>query len=124
MLVIGVLEAFRQITDSVTKGRATVQISGQLRNITNVMRAISRMWYRPFLTPPPVPAGYFEIIEGIDNDFVNTNFGLDNLTGDTDDVIMFTSRRLEPVLGRIEGRLLDSTRNFEIVNSSNSNLLA
>ena len=39
VLVIGVLEAFRQITNSVTKGRASVQISGQLRNITNLMRA-------------------------------------------------------------------------------------
>ena len=101
MLVIGVLEAFRQITDSVTKGRATVQISGQLRNITNVMRADFKGITVQAVpnTPAGAGMGYFEIIEGIDNDFVNTNFGLDNLTGDTDDVIMFTSRRLEdPIL--------------------------
>lgn len=126
MLVIGVLEAFRQITDSVTKGRATVQISGQLRNITNVMRADFKGITVQAVpnTPAGAGMGYFEIIEGIDNDFVNTNFGLDNLTGDTDDVIMFTSRRLEdPFSGRIEGRLLDSTRNFEIINSSNAEVI-
>ena len=96
MLVIGVLEAFRQITDSVTKGRATVQISGQLRNITNVMRADFKGITVQAVpnTPAGAGMGYFEIIEGIDNDFVNTNFGLDNLTGDTDDVIMFTSSSL------------------------------
>ena len=126
MLVIGVLEAFRQITGSVTKGRATVQISGQLRNITNIMRADFQG-----ITVQAIPntaagagMGYFEIVEGIDNDFVNTSFGLDNLTGDTDDVLMFTSRRLtNPFAGRIEGRLLGSTRNFEIINAPNAEVI-
>ena len=74
VLVIGVLEAFRQITGSVTKGRATVQISGQLRNITNLMRADFQG-----ITVNTIPntsagsgMGYFEIIEGVDNDLVIT----------------------------------------------------
>ncbi len=126
VLVIGVVEAFRQITKSVTKGRASVQISTQLRNITNTMRADFQG-----ITVQAVPntsagagMGYFEIIEGIDNDFVNTSLGLDNLTGDTDDVIMFTSRRLtNPFSGRIEGRLLGSTRNFEVIESPNAEVI-
>ena len=131
LLVIGVLEAFRQITDSVTKGRATVQISGQLRNITNVMRADFQG-----ITVQAIPntaagagMGYFEIIEGIDNDFVITPANtlpaaVDNLSGDTDDVIMFTSRRLDtPFSGRIEGRLLGSTRNFEVIESPNAEII-
>ena len=131
LLVIGVLEAFRQITDSVTKGRATVQISGQLRNITNVMRADFQG-----ITVQAVPntaagagMGYFEIVEGIDNDFVITPpntvpAAVDNLSGDTDDVIMFTSRRLDnPFSGRIEGRLLGSTRAFEIIESPNAEII-
>ena len=131
LLVIGVLEAFRQITDSVTKGRATVQISGQLRNITNVTRADFQG-----ITVQAVPntaagagMGYFEIVEGIDNDFVITPpntvpAAVDNLSGDTDDVIMFTSRRLDnPFSGRIEGRLLGSTRAFEIIESPNAEII-
>ncbi|MBA63818.1 MAG: hypothetical protein CMJ76_15805, partial [Planctomycetaceae bacterium] len=131
VLVIGVLEAFRQITNSVTKGRATVQISGQLRNITNLMRSDFQG-----ITVQAIPntsagsgMGYFEIIEGVDNDFVITPpntlpAAVDNLSGDTDDVVMFTSRRLNnPFSGRIEGRLLDSTRPFEIIESPNAEVI-
>lgn len=133
VLVIGVLEAFRQITDSVTKGRATVQISGQLRNITNLMRADFQG-----ITVKAIPntsagagMGYFEMIEGVDNDLVitlpqfrNLPEAVDNLSGDTDDVLMFTSRRLDnPFSGRIEGRLLGSTRNFEIIESPNAEVI-
>jgi len=131
ILVIGVLAAFRQITHSVTKGRATVQISGQLRNITNLMRADFQG-----ITVKAIPntsagagMGYFEIIEGIDNDFVITPpntlpAAVDNLSGDTDDVVMFTSRRLNnPFSGRIQGGLLGSTRNFEIIESPNAEVI-
>ena len=133
MLIIGVLEAFRQITGSVTKGRATVQISGQLRNITNLMRADFQG-----ITVNTIPntsagsgMGYFEIIEGVDNDlvitpleFANLPERVDNLSGDTDDVLMFTSRRLNnPFSGRIEGRLLGSTRNFEIIEAPNAEVI-
>ena len=131
VLVIGVLEAFRQITNSVTKGRATVQISGQLRNITNLMRSDFQG-----ITVQAIPntsagsgMGYFEIIEGVDNDFVITPpntlpAAVDNLSGDTDDVVMFTSRRLDnPFSGQMEGRLLGSTRPFEIIESPNAEVI-
>ena len=128
MLIIGVLEAFRQITGSATKGRATVQISGQLRNITNLMRTDFEG-----ITVQAIPntsagagMGYFEIIEGIDNDFVITPrdtlpAAVDNLSGDTDDVLMFTSRRLNnPFSGRIE---IDSTPKFEIIEAPNAEII-
>jgi hypothetical protein len=57
--------------------------------------------------------GYFEIIEGDDNDFPQS--ATDTLSGDTDDFIMFTSRRLgEPFSGRFNGETIMSP-NAEII---------
>jgi type II secretory pathway pseudopilin PulG len=117
LLVLGVIEAFRQITHAVNKGRANVQLSGKLRNTINLMREDFQG-----ITVPAIPnistdsgAGYFEIIEGEDNDLISSAGSFDTLTGDTDDVIMFTSRRLgEPFSGRFKGKTITSP-NAEII---------
>ena len=128
LLVIGVIEAFRQITYAVNKGRANVQLSGQLRNVTNLLREDFR-GITVQATPNTSAAsamGYFEIIEGIDNDSISSAAGFDTLTGDTDDVIMFTSRRLgKPFSGRVRGAFVASNRpgGFEIITSPNAEII-
>ena len=125
LLVIGVIEAFRQIANAVNKGRATVQLSGQLRNVTNLLRKDFQG-----ITVPAIPnistdsgAGYFEIIEGEDNDLIQS--ATDTLSGDTDDVIMFTSRRLgEPFSGRVfVGMDVNGIRPYETITSPNAEIL-
>jgi type II secretory pathway pseudopilin PulG len=128
LLVIGVIEAFRQITYAVNKGRANVQLSGQLRNATNLLREDFR-GITVQATPNTTAAsamGYFEIIEGIDNDSIISAGGFDTLTGDTDDIIMFTSRRLgEPFSGRVRRAFVGSHRpgGFEIITSPNAEII-
>jgi type II secretory pathway pseudopilin PulG len=125
LLVIGVIEAFRQIANAVNKGRATVQLSGQLRNVTNLLRKDFQG-----ITVPAIPnistdsgAGYFEIIEGEDNDLIQS--ATDTLSGDTDDVIMFTSRRLgEPFSGRVfVGMDVNGIRSYETITSPNAEII-
>ncbi|MEC7566134.1 MAG: prepilin-type N-terminal cleavage/methylation domain-containing protein [Planctomycetota bacterium] len=126
LLVMGVIEAFRQITTAVTRGRANVQLSVQLRNATNLLRQDFQG-----ITVPAIPntstdsgAGYFEIIEGQDNDLITS--ATDTLSGDTDDVIMFTSRRLgEPFSGRVVGGLVASARpsGYETITSPNAEII-
>ena len=126
LLVLGVIEAFRQITHAVNKGRANVQISGQLRNVTKLLREDFR-GITVQATPNTTAAsamGYFEIIEGVDNDSISSSGGFDTLTGDTDDVIMFTSRRLgEPFSGRVRGTFVASSRLFENITSPNAEII-
>jgi len=126
LLVIGVIEAFRQIANAVNKGRANVQLSGQLRNVTNLLREDFR-GITVQATPNTTAAsamGYFEIIEGVDNDSISSPGGFDTLTGDTDDVIMFTSRRLgEPFSGRVRGTFVASSRLFENITSPNAEII-
>jgi len=127
LLVIGVIEAFRQIANAVNKGRATVQLSGQLRNVTNLLREDFR-GITVQATPNTTAAsamGYFEIIEGVDNDSISSSGGLDTLTGDTDDVLMFTSRRLgEPFSGRVFVGMDDNgIRSYETITSPNAEII-
>jgi type II secretory pathway pseudopilin PulG len=126
LLVLGVIEAFRQIAHAVNKGRANVQLSGQLRNVTNLLREDFR-GITVQATPNTTAAsamGYFEIIEGVDNDSISSSGGFDTLTGDTDDVIMFTSRRLgEPFAGRVRGTFVASSRLFENITSPNAEII-
>ena len=125
LLVIGVIEAFRQITYAVNKGRANVQLSDQLRNVTNLLREDFR-GITVQATPNTTAAsamGYFEIIEGVDNDSISSS-AFDTLTGDTDDVIMFTSRRLgEPFHGRVRGTFVASGQPFENITSPNAEII-
>ncbi|MBT4693244.1 MAG: hypothetical protein HOB73_07870 [Planctomycetaceae bacterium] len=124
LLVLGVIEAFRQIANAVNKGRANVQLSGQLRNVTNLLREDFR-GITVQATPNTTAAsamGYFEIIEGVDNDFPQS--ATDTLSGDTDDVIMFTSRRLgEPFSGRVQGMFVASSQPFETITSPNAEII-
>ena len=126
LLVLGVIEAFRQIANAVNKGRANVQLSGQLRNVTNLLREDFR-GITVQATPNTTAAsatGYFEIIEGVDNDSISSAGGFDTLTGDTDDVIMFTSRRLgEPFSGRVQGTFVASGQPFETITSPNAEII-
>ena len=111
MLVIGVVEAFKRITSAVSKGRASVELSGKLRTATNLMRDD---FAGITANGDPIDSGltatgYFEIIEGMDNDFHNLFGNLtETLSGDTDDILMFTSRRLSrPFSGKIASSLIN-----------------
>jgi type II secretory pathway pseudopilin PulG len=125
LLVLGVIEAFRQIANAVNKGRANVQLSGQLRNVTNLLREDFR-GITVQTTPNTTAAsamGYFEIIEGVDNDSISSS-AFDTLTGDTDDVIMFTSRRLgEPFSGRRFVGIVNGSRSYETITSPNAEII-
>ena len=147
MLVIGVVEAFKRITSAVSKGRASVELSGKLRTATNVMRDD---FAGITANGDPIDSGltatgYFEIIEGIDNDFNNLQIILTNkfdddgdgitdefdeiqvvetLSGDTDDILMFTSRRLSrPFSGKIGSSLINRPGDYSIIHSQSAEVI-
>ena len=147
MLVIGVVEAFKRITSAVSKGRASVELSGKLRTATNLMRddfAGITANGDP-IASGPTATGYFEIIEGVDNDLNNLQIILTNnvdddgdgttdefdeiqvvetLSGDTDDILMFTSRRLSrPFSGKIASSLINRPGNYSIIHSQSAEVI-
>lgn len=128
MLIIGVVEAFKKITSAVSKGRASVELSGKLRTATNLMRDD---FTGITVTAEPKDSGtsatgYFEIIEGIDNDFNNLSGNLtETLSGDTDDILMFTSRRLSrPFSGKVEANLINRFGDrYSIIHSQSAEVI-
>ncbi|MDP7204792.1 MAG: prepilin-type N-terminal cleavage/methylation domain-containing protein, partial [Pirellulaceae bacterium] len=87
ILILGVVEAFRVIGEAVADGRASLNMSGQVRTITNRLQndlagvtAPSRAW-----ALEGAGLGYFEIGEGPITD--SFNFGTDGQpgVGGTDD---------------------------------------
>lgn len=129
MLVIGVMKAFQEITRSVTRGRAVVKLSEDIRRTTNVLRSDLEG-----LTVKCIPnlasnedSGYFELIEGPKNDKNSIplpNGLINDITGDTDDILMFTSRRTGDFFsGRIQGYLLGSSEGYENLESPDAEII-
>ena len=129
MLVIGVMKAFQEITRSVTRGRAVVKLSEDVRRATNVLRSDLEG-----LTVKCIPnlasnddSGYFELIEGPKNDKNSIplpNGLINDIPGDTDDVLMFTSRRTSDFFsGRIQGYLLGSSEGYENLESPDAEII-
>ena len=101
LIIMGIVaQLFGIMGKSVSGSRSTMDMSGQIRGVAQQLRTdLSGITVE---TLPPVSperdSGYLEIIEGPMND---TSSGLTQLTGDCDDVLMFTTRSLDaPFTGR------------------------
>ncbi len=127
VVILAMVQIFRVASAQITNARASLQMSGRLRNTTNQLRrdlAGLTVSVRPW-TSPADGAGYFEYIDGFSRDgdsngdgtadvsidvqpapngVLDAFEGKDNVDlsyGDIDDVIMFTSRSDdEPFIGR------------------------
>jgi hypothetical protein len=115
LLIMGIIaQLFGILGNSVSGSRTTLDMSQQLRAVANTLR--TDLAGITVETVPPVAAdgdsGYLEIIEGENGDFTS---GTASLTGDCDDILMFTARSLgSPFVGKFEDGLIESP-NAEIV---------
>lgn len=117
----GVVALFGTVGDSVSGSRAVIEISERLRYARNRLQE-DLSGVTVTMQPPRKPEageGYFEYIEGPQNDMAGMIDGSGNplattvegygLLGDTDDLVMFTARsRGEPFVGRINGQAMSS----------------
>lgn len=117
----GVVALFGTVGDSVSGSRAVIEISERLRYARNRLQEDLSGVTVTMLPPrkPEAGEGYFEYIEGEDNDLEGMFDGSGNplattvegygLLGDTDDLLMFTARsRGEPFVGRVDGGTVTS----------------
>jgi hypothetical protein len=109
LIIMGIIaQLFGILGNSVSGSRTTLDMSQQLRAVANTLR--TDLAGITVETVPPIAAdsdsGYLEIIEGENGDFTS---GTASLTGDCDDILMFTSRSLgSPFVGRFENGLIES----------------
>jgi len=101
LIIMGIVaQLFGIMGKSVTGSRSTLDMSGQIRGVAHQLR-IDLSGITVETLPPVAPerdSGYLEIIEGPMTDI---NSGLSQLTGDCDDVLMFTTRSFDtPFTGR------------------------
>jgi hypothetical protein len=101
LIIMGIVaQLFGMMGKSVSGSRSTMDMSGQIRGVAHQLRTdLSGITVE---TVPPVPperdSGYLEIVEGPMTDIPT---GPTPLTGDCDDVLMFTTRSLDaPFTGR------------------------
>lgn len=101
LIIMGIVaQLFGMMGKSVSGSRSTMDMTGQIRGVAHQLRTdLSGITVETL--PPASPerdSGYLEIIEGPMND---TSSGAAQLTGDCDDVLMFTIRSLDaPFTGR------------------------
>jgi hypothetical protein len=101
LIIMGIVaQLFGMMGKSVSGSRSTMDMSGQIRGVAHQLR--TDLTGITVETVPPVPperdSGYLEVIEGPMTDISS---GLTQLTGDCDDVLMFTTRSLDaPFTGR------------------------
>jgi hypothetical protein len=101
LIIMGIVaQLFGMLGKSVTGSRSTLDMSGQIRGVAHQLR-MDLSGITVDTVPPVAPerdSGYLEIIEGPMTDISS---GLGQLTGDCDDVLMFTTRSLAaPFTGR------------------------
>ena len=107
-----VVTLFGVVAESVSNSRAGIEMSDRLRAARNQLQLDLR-GVTATMRPPLRPAddeGYFEIIEGRENDYspFDDNAKL-SLLGDVDDVLMFTTRSPgAPFLGKLNGAVIES----------------
>ncbi len=113
MMMLAVVTLFQVMTDSVSGSRALLETADRLRACRNRLQA-DLQGATATMNPPLRPEsdeGYFEIIEGINND---ANYGGmtrngASLYGDVDDYLAFTVRsRGEPFVGKLAGAAAES----------------
>ena len=121
IMVLAVVQIFEVAGTTVANGRATLEMSGQLRAVEHRLRQDLAGVTVPML-PWPMPGagqGYFEYYEGSMRDIPVPN-AANTTIGDFDDVLMFTARSSnEPFVGRVQGGIVKSpTPNvFETIES-------
>jgi len=101
LIILGIVaQLFGMMGKSVSGSRSTMDMSGQIRGVAHQLR-MDLAGLTVETIPPAAPerdSGYLEIIEGPMTDISS---GLAQLTGDCDDVLMFTTRSLDaPFTGR------------------------
>jgi prepilin-type N-terminal cleavage/methylation domain-containing protein len=101
LIIMGVVaQLFGFMALTLSRSRDSLEMSADARSVANLLRRdLSGLTVK---TVPPTPAdadgGYLEIIEGAG---VDKTGGFNQLTGDCDDVLMFTTRSLDqPFVGR------------------------
>jgi type II secretory pathway component PulJ len=119
MVLAAVVQVFGTVSESISDARSFVEKVDQLR-ITQRQLKQDLEGETAYMTPPLAPEqnlGYFEYVEGplgpvlslgdtVNTQAVNIDRGneMDSTQGDTDDVLMFTTRsRTLPFVGRIAG---------------------
>lgn len=110
LIVFGLVQMFQWVGEKVADGRAAIEMAGALRGITTRLQKDL-----DGLTVPVRPwpengsaEGYFEIYEGPQYDGQTVAAG-DSITGDLDDVIMFTAYSVgEPFVGQVLGQIVTS----------------
>jgi type II secretory pathway pseudopilin PulG len=104
LIIMGIVaQLFGVLGNTVNSSRSTMEVSSRLRAVANKLR--QDLAGVTVQTLPPVAAdgdaGYLEIIEGAATD---TSLGTNQIIGDCDDVLMFTTRAPEqPFLGVYAG---------------------
>ncbi|MEQ1905695.1 MAG: prepilin-type N-terminal cleavage/methylation domain-containing protein [Pirellulaceae bacterium] len=99
LIVLGaMMAAFRYASGEISKGRAMIELSNQLRIAQEIMRTDLEgvtVDMRPWAITAG-PNGYFEYIEGVRKDYTANNLNVVNgIFGDVDDVIAMTVRGKE-----------------------------
>jgi len=115
LIIMGVVaQLFGILGNSISRSRASLITSAQLRAVSHALRIDLAGATAP--TVPPVAAdgdaGYLEIIEGSAND---TSLGTSQLIGDCDDVLLFTTSTLDrPYVGLFSGTSSIESRTAEV----------
>jgi hypothetical protein len=101
LIVMGIVaQLFGLVANTLNGSRDTIKMSADVRSVANMLRRdLAGITVKPL--PPAAAdadAGYLEIIEGPATD---ASSGFNQLTGDCDDVLMFTTRSMDrPFVGR------------------------
>jgi prepilin-type N-terminal cleavage/methylation domain-containing protein len=110
-----VVTLFGVVSDSVSASRSLIEIQDRLRSAREILQQ-DLQGVTAKMTPPLRPEnnqGYFEIIEGPMNDGSAAHAELNDLFGDVDDVLMFTTSRPDaPFIGK--ARTSSSSPQFTI----------
>ena len=109
LVIMGVVvQLFGMVGNGVSASRASLRMSSELRSVAHALRTdLNGITVE---TVPPVKvesdSGYLEIIEGSGTD---TSLGLTQLTGDIDDILMFTTQSLgKPFVGKFNDSTIES----------------
>lgn len=123
LMMLAVVQLFGWLGSRVAQGRALIEMSGTMRTVARRLELdlqTCTVPVRPWLDPS-AGEGYFEYYEGAANDLSEWNTMVaagppivpESLTGDLDDILMFTARnRDEPFNGHRRYVTLDSANNF------------
>jgi type II secretory pathway pseudopilin PulG len=104
LIIMGIVaQLFSVLGNTVNSSRSTMDVSSRLRSVANKLRQDLAGVTVPTLPPvaADADAGYLEIIEGAATD---TSLGTNQIIGDGDDALMFTTRApQQPFVGVYDG---------------------